>query len=118
VGRAWHIAISASGRPGYRLGKQDSRLQPSGRGLDTVEANQRLGFKADQRDYGIGVQILRQLGVSSVRLLSNNPQKLAAIEKYGLSVSEFLSIEVPVSASSLRYLTTKRDKLGHILREL
>jgi 3,4-dihydroxy 2-butanone 4-phosphate synthase / GTP cyclohydrolase II len=87
-------------------------------GLDTVEANQRLGFKADLRDYGIGVQILRQLGVSSMRLLSNNPQKLAAIEKYGLSVSEFLPIEVPVSASTLRYLTTKRDKLGHILRGL
>lgn len=87
-------------------------------GLDTVEANQRLGFKADLRDYGIGVQILRQLGVSSVRLLSNNPQKLAAFEKYGLSVTELLPIEVPVSASTRRYLTTKRDKLGHILRGL
>ncbi len=87
-------------------------------GLDTVEANQRLGFKADLRDYGIGVQILRQLGVSSIRLLSNNPQKLAAVQKYGLPVSQFIPIEVPVSASTLRYLTTKRDKLGHILRGL
>jgi 3,4-dihydroxy 2-butanone 4-phosphate synthase/GTP cyclohydrolase II len=84
-------------------------------GLDTVEANERLGFKADQRDYGIGVQILRALGVRSMRLLSNNPRKLVGIEGYGLSVSEWLPLEIPACASSIRYLTTKKEKLGHKL---
>ncbi len=87
-------------------------------GLDTVEANERLGFKPDQRDYGIGVQILRELGVRSMRLLSNNPRKLVAVEGYGLSVTEWLPLEIPASASTLRYLTTKRNKLGHVLRSL
>jgi 3,4-dihydroxy 2-butanone 4-phosphate synthase/GTP cyclohydrolase II len=87
-------------------------------GLDTVEANERLGFKADQRDYGIGVQILQALGVRSMRLLSNNPRKLVAIEGYGLSVTQWLPLEVAPSASMLRYLMTKRDKLGHVLSGL
>jgi 3,4-dihydroxy 2-butanone 4-phosphate synthase / GTP cyclohydrolase II len=84
-------------------------------GLDTVEANERLGFKPDQRDYGIGVQILRKLGVRSMRLLSNNPRKLIAIEGYGLAITEWLPLEIPASASTLRYLMTKRNKLGHVL---
>jgi 3,4-dihydroxy 2-butanone 4-phosphate synthase / GTP cyclohydrolase II len=87
-------------------------------GLDTVEANERLGFKPDQRDYGVGVQILRELGIVSMRLLSNNPRKLLAIEGYGLSVTEWLPLEIPASPSNLRYLTTKRNKLGHALRAL
>jgi 3,4-dihydroxy 2-butanone 4-phosphate synthase / GTP cyclohydrolase II len=87
-------------------------------GLDTVEANERLGFKPDQRDYGIGVQILRELGVNSMRLLSNNPRKLVAIEGYGLTVTKWLPLEIPASPSTLRYLTTKRNKLGHVLRNL
>lgn len=85
-------------------------------GLDTVEANERLGFKADQRDYGVGVQILRELGIVSMRLLSNNPRKLVAIEGYGLSVTQWLPLEIQASPSNLRYLTTKRNKLGHALR--
>jgi 3,4-dihydroxy 2-butanone 4-phosphate synthase/GTP cyclohydrolase II len=84
-------------------------------GFDTVEANERLGFKADQRDYGIGVQILRELGVRSMRLLSNNPRKLIGIEGYGLSVSEWLSLEIPASDSTRRYLKTKKERLGHNL---
>jgi 3,4-dihydroxy 2-butanone 4-phosphate synthase/GTP cyclohydrolase II len=94
---------------GYRL--QDE-------GLDTVETNEHLGLKADQRDYGIGVQILRELGVRSMRLLSNNPRKLVAIEGYGLSVTEWLPLEIAASASTLQYLTTKRNKLGHVLHGL
>ena len=70
------------------------------KGFDTVEANERLGFKADQRDYGMGVQILRELGVRSMRLLSNNPRKLVGIEGYGLSVSEWLPLEIPASDST------------------
>jgi 3,4-dihydroxy 2-butanone 4-phosphate synthase/GTP cyclohydrolase II len=84
-------------------------------GFDTVEANERLGFKADQRDYGMGVQILRELGVRSMRLLSNNPRKLVGIEGYGLSVSEWLPLEIPASDSTRRYLKTKKEKLGHKL---
>jgi 3,4-dihydroxy 2-butanone 4-phosphate synthase / GTP cyclohydrolase II len=87
-------------------------------GLDTVEANERLGFKPDQRDYGIGVQILREIGVRSMRLLSNNPRKLVAVEGYGLSVTDWLPLESPASATTLRYLTAKRNKLGHVLRGL
>ena len=84
-------------------------------GLDTVEANERLGFPADQRDYGIGAQILRDLGVRTMRLLSNNPRKLVGLEGYGLSVSEWLPLEVPASEFTRRYLKTKKDKLGHKL---
>jgi 3,4-dihydroxy 2-butanone 4-phosphate synthase/GTP cyclohydrolase II len=84
-------------------------------GFDTVEANERLGFKADQRDYGVGVQILREIGVRSMRLLSNNPRKLVGIEGYGLSVTEWLPLEIPASDSTRRYLKTKKDKMGHKL---
>jgi 3,4-dihydroxy 2-butanone 4-phosphate synthase/GTP cyclohydrolase II len=87
-------------------------------GFDTVAANGRLGFKADQRDYGIGVQILRALGVRSMRLLSNNPRKLVGIEGYGLTVTEWLPLEIPASASTRRYLTTKKNQLGHALTGL
>ena len=84
-------------------------------GLDTVEANERLGFPADQRDYGIGAQILRDLGVRTMRLLSNNPRKLVGLEGYGLSVSEWIPLEVPASEFTRRYLKTKKDRLGHKL---
>ena len=84
-------------------------------GLDTVEANERLGFPADKREYGVSVRILTDLGVHSVRLLSNNPRKLVGIEGYGLSVSEWLPLEIPASDSTRRYLTTKKEKLGHKL---
>src|SRR4029079_3657398 len=84
-------------------------------GFDTVEANERLGVKADQRDYGMGVQILRELGVRTMRLLSNNPRKLVGIEGYGLSISEWLPLEIPASDSTPRDLKTKKEKLGHKL---
>lgn len=84
-------------------------------GVDTVEANERLGFPADGRDYRAGIQILRLLGVKTMRLLSNNPSKLIAVTGRGLSVSERLPIEVPPTASSERYLRTKKEKMGHLL---
>jgi 3,4-dihydroxy 2-butanone 4-phosphate synthase/GTP cyclohydrolase II len=84
-------------------------------GCDTVEANERLGFAADLRDYGSAVAILRDLGVRTVRLLSNNPRKLAAVTGEGLSVSERLPIEIPPSEGTRRYLKTKKEKLGHQL---
>jgi len=84
-------------------------------GQDTVEANESLGFKADQRDYGIGAQILAELGLHRIRLLTNNPRKFVGLEGYGLHIVERLPIEVPASEASRRYLKTKKDKLGHQL---
>ncbi len=84
-------------------------------GLDTVEANLELGFPADSREYGIGYQILADLGLSTIRILTNNPRKIAGIEAYGLEVVEQVPIEVPPNVENRRYLEAKRDKLGHRL---
>ena len=116
-GRGVLLYLSQEGR-GIGLANKIRAYNLQDEGFDTVEANERLGFKPDQRDYGIGVQVLREIGVRSMRLLSNNPRKLVGIEGYGLSVTEWLPLEIPPSASSRRYLTTKRNKLGHVLRAL
>jgi 3,4-dihydroxy 2-butanone 4-phosphate synthase/GTP cyclohydrolase II len=114
-GRGVLLYLNQEGR-GIGLANKIRAYALQDQGLDTVEANERLGFKADQRDYGVGVQILRELGIVSMRLLSNNPGKLIAMEGYGLSVTQRLPLEIPPSPSNLRYLTTKRNKLGHALR--
>ena len=86
-------------------------------GLDTVQANERLGFKPDQRDYGIGAQILRDLGIRTMRLLTNNPRKFVGLEGYGLSVVESVPLEVvPATEFTRKYMKTKKDKLGHTLK--
>ncbi len=84
-------------------------------GLDTVEANQKLGFKADLRDYGIGAQILRDLGVRRMKLITNNPKKIVGLEGYGLEVVDRLPIEIEPDPENLKYLQCKKDKLGHML---
>jgi 3,4-dihydroxy 2-butanone 4-phosphate synthase/GTP cyclohydrolase II len=84
-------------------------------GLDTVDANLKLGLPADLRDYGVGAQILVDLGLSSIRILTNNPKKIHGIEGYGLSVTEQLPIQSIPNAHNEEYLNAKRDKLGHIL---
>lgn len=86
-------------------------------GLDTVEANHRLGFGADLRHYGIGAQILADLGVRDIRLLTNNPRKVVGLDGYGLHIVERVPIQVPANESNARYLKTKKDKLGHLLDE-
>ncbi|MGE0704200.1 MAG: bifunctional 3,4-dihydroxy-2-butanone-4-phosphate synthase/GTP cyclohydrolase II [Vicinamibacterales bacterium] len=108
------LYLNQEGR-GIGLANKIRAYELQDEGFDTVEANERLGFQADQRDYGMGVQILRELGVRSMRLLSNNPRKLVGIEGYGLSVSEWLPLEIPASESTRRYLKTKKEKLGHKL---
>ena len=85
-------------------------------GMDTMEANIELGFKADGRDYGIGAQILRELGVSKMRLMSNNPQKRTGLIGYGLEIIENVSLEIPSNVHNKGYLQTKRDKMGHNLK--
>ena len=85
-------------------------------GHDTVEANEKLGFKSDLRDYGIGAQILRDLGLRKLKLLTNNPKKIIALDGYGLEVSERVQLEVTPHADNIAYLQTKRDKMGHLIK--
>jgi 3,4-dihydroxy 2-butanone 4-phosphate synthase/GTP cyclohydrolase II len=85
------------------------------KGHDTVEANEALGFKADLRDYGIGAQILKDLGVKKMRLITNNPRKIKGLSGHGLEIIERVSIEIPPSDTNKKYLSTKRDKLGHFI---
>ncbi|MCF8259283.1 MAG: bifunctional 3,4-dihydroxy-2-butanone-4-phosphate synthase/GTP cyclohydrolase II [Melioribacteraceae bacterium] len=84
-------------------------------GKDTVEANEALGFKADLRDYGVGAQVLKNLGISKLRLLTNNPQKIVGLEGYGLKIVERVPIESTPNESNKKYLETKKSKLGHLL---
>jgi 3,4-dihydroxy 2-butanone 4-phosphate synthase/GTP cyclohydrolase II len=84
-------------------------------GLDTVEANVELGFAPDMRDYGIGNQILAELGLTTVRLLTNNPKKIIGIEGFGITVVDQIPLETVPKPENVRYLATKRDKLGHKL---
>ncbi|HLE70966.1 MAG TPA: GTP cyclohydrolase II, partial [Vicinamibacteria bacterium] len=87
-------------------------------GMDTVDANEHLGFKADQREYGIGAQILSELGVRRIRLLTNNPRKFIALEAYGLAITARIPIEIAANEVSAGYLRTKKERLGHLLEKV
>ena len=113
-GRGVLLYLNQEGR-GIGLANKIRAYELQDEGFDTVEANERLGFKPDQRDYGIGAQILTDLGVKTMRLLTNNPRKFVGLQGYGLSVSEAVPLEIPASESTRKYLKTKKDKLGHKL---
>ena len=87
-------------------------------GMDTVEANEELGFDADHRDFTLPAEMLKQLGLKAVRLLSNNPEKIAALEHAGINVVERVSCEVPASEHTEAYMKTKKEKMGHLLESL
>lgn len=112
AGKGVIIYINQEGRGIGLLNKLKAyKLQEQGR--DTVEANVELGFKMDERDYGVGAQIIRDLGISKIKLISNNPKKRAGLIGYGLEIVETLPIEVEPNPHNAKYLTTKRDKMGH-----
>ncbi|MFN2444292.1 MAG: bifunctional 3,4-dihydroxy-2-butanone-4-phosphate synthase/GTP cyclohydrolase II [Vicinamibacterales bacterium] len=114
-GRGVLLYLNQEGR-GIGLANKLKAYELQDEGFDTVEANERLGFKADQRDYGIGAQILRSLGIRTMRLLTNNPRKFVGLQGYGLSVSGTEPLEIPASDTTRKYLKTKKDKLGHELK--
>lgn len=87
------------------------------RGYDTVEANEMLGFRADQRNYGVGAQILKTLGLTKIRLLTNNPQKISGLSGYGIEIVERLPIETPIKLSNVKYMETKKVRMGHLIGE-
>jgi 3,4-dihydroxy 2-butanone 4-phosphate synthase/GTP cyclohydrolase II len=111
------VVLYIVGHEGRGIGLENKlkayELQDSG--ADTVEANEELGFAPDLRDYGIGAQILADLGLSTMRLLTNNPTKIVGLEGYGLTVTAKVPLEVGSSPENIRYLRTKRDKMSHTL---
>jgi 3,4-dihydroxy 2-butanone 4-phosphate synthase/GTP cyclohydrolase II len=114
AGRGVIVYLDQEGR-GIGLLNKLKAYELQDKGADTVEANERLGFKPDLRDYGIGAQILLDLGLKSIRPITNNPLKLVGVDGYGLRVKERVAIVQPTSEESAGYMRTKRDKLGHLL---
>ncbi len=114
AGRGVVLYMNQEGR-GIGLLNKLKAYQLQEQGLDTVEANLKLGFKMDERDYGVGAQILRDLGVSKIRLISNNPKKRVGLMGYGLEITENVPIEIEANPYNEKYLRTKRDKMGHDL---
>jgi 3,4-dihydroxy 2-butanone 4-phosphate synthase/GTP cyclohydrolase II len=115
AGRGVLLYLLQEGR-GIGLVNKLKAYELQDQGHDTVEANEKLGFRPDQRDYGIGAQILRDLGVRRMRLMTNNPSKYIALSGYGLEIVERVPLEIPPTETSRAYLRAKRDKLGHLLR--
>ena len=113
VGRGVLVYLRQEGR-GIGLHNKIRSYGLQDKGMDTVEANTALGFKPDLREYGIGAQILVDLGLSTLKILTNNPRKIVGIEGYGLKVTHRVPLQVPSTKHNARYLKTKRDKMGHL----
>jgi 3,4-dihydroxy 2-butanone 4-phosphate synthase/GTP cyclohydrolase II len=116
-GKGAILYLRQEGR-GIGLHNKLRAYQLQDQGLDTVEANERLGLPVDRRDYGVGAHILRDLGLRQLRILTNNPKKVKRLEVYGVTIAEQLPLEMPPNVFNLGYLKTKRDKLGHMFKEL
>ena len=113
-GRGVLLYMRQEGR-GIGLGNKIRAYHLQDKGRDTVEANLELGFKPDLRDYGIGAQILVDLGISQMRLMTNNPKKIVGLEGYGLEVTERVPVETPLCETNQGYLQAKQKKMGHLL---
>ena len=116
-GRGVVVYLNQEGR-GIGLMEKIRAYKLQEEGLDTVEANLHLGHQADERDYGVGAQILQQLGIEQMRLLSNNPIKRVGLEGYGLEVVETLPLEIQPNKHNAFYMQTKKDRMGHVLPHL
>jgi 3,4-dihydroxy 2-butanone 4-phosphate synthase/GTP cyclohydrolase II len=114
-GKGLIVYMNQEGR-GIGLINKLKAYQLQEQGYDTVEANEKLGFKMDERDYGIGAQILRDMNVSKIRLMSNNPKKRVGLIGYGLEIVENVPLEIKPNKYNQSYLLTKRDKMGHQLK--
>jgi 3,4-dihydroxy 2-butanone 4-phosphate synthase / GTP cyclohydrolase II len=113
-GRGVLLYMNQEGR-GIGLANKIKAYELQDQGQDTVQANESLGFPADMRDYGIGAQILRDLGVRRMKLMTNNPKKMIGLEGYGLTIVERVPLEMEPNDRNIKYLQTKCDKLGHLL---
>jgi len=118
IGKGAVVYIRQEGRGIGLINKLRAYKLQIEQGMDTVEANVHLGFEADRRDYGIGNQILRDLGLTKLRIMTNNPRKIHGLEGFGLKIAERVPLEIPPQAANRGYLQTKRDKLGHMLENL
>ncbi len=116
-GKGVLVYLNQEGR-GIGLMNKIKAYQLQEQGLDTVDANIHLGFDADERDYGVGAQILQKLGVRKMRLMTNNPVKRIGLEAYGLSIVENVPVEIPVNSFNEKYMRTKKERMGHILNHL
>ena len=116
-GKGVLLYIRQEGR-GIGLSNKIKAYELQDQGLDTVEANEKLGFKPDLRDYGTGAQILKDLGLSQIRLLTNNPRKIVGLEGHGLHVIERIQLEMPTHEHNAKYLKVKKLKLGHLLKDI